>query len=899
MTEIPEKMQKEHNMDVCVKIFLAQLRVALEIKSQLVTLRRSGHFSFQDGYELKVALTEEHKGFTEMRGELKRLKAELQSWNETVRAAREKYYFLNFFTMREILKLIRNVAGESRRLQIDVDEESDARRLENEVAAKLGVDIASPTRAQPKSPSGRGSKPGAAGAAASSSGKADTKDTTYSQAFAKARPAAPGSVATPDGAGSGAPAGRKLTEGELKERQKMDKKFQRAYKENRWRCFNGDCFLMNRFHDPKCNSCGRPRPKWLTDQIEERGIKPQRKRVSRSPSQGRAAFGDVSQFVSLLQLVDPSMDATRVKWVHRKWRTTIKKGTADAAKGDTATRAKQNKFQMESLGAMLTELLQPKADESKTSGDAKTDGKSDEESIKSGPRGQTSRVRALPLPGKNAANVSDMLQRVESTSSVAADGKQSGGGDGQAPIWAACADSPADVIDLVLSVYVRRGRLPEPGEILFCDAETTLEDIELLLYRFLRARPYGKGHYIFCIANLHNLDYTMQVSVLSKLRELVARYQTAEAASLLFLSGKARQVILNALSANVTALSPLDRDTLRRAVAEAASRHCGETLAVLSDINGGGKTDFILRNVAKRQQKSRNLRYRRVPYQESSTAGTLVRKLSRFTGPRAQNAVHLDIGHIIPANANTCLFELLVLGVLKDPVTLSVYARSKRDIFFIEIPNSTGDRTSQALRICQLLPFSRVTVDGKSLVLNRPVFTDAPMNTRLGLPASVPDDALVYVTNFLKAFKEKKFENGPKCDMKWTPRNQKELDPAEVFEILKDYGTNDDQPDDRPSFSSINNFVQYMREAFKGMDPEVGYELTKPMLIQFAEGLEEMRHSVCDMLIATSKTFAKRSVPRDQQFSKASDNVKEKNIKTKGRRVRSFSCFLDFYTFFT
>ena len=32
------------------------------------------------------------------------------------------------------------------------------------------------------------------------------------------------------------------------------------------------------------------------------------------------------------------------------------------------------------------------------------------------------------------------------------------------PLWVTCAQSPNHVIDLVLSVYVRRGRLPEPGD---------------------------------------------------------------------------------------------------------------------------------------------------------------------------------------------------------------------------------------------------------------------------------------------------------------------------------------------------------------------------------------------------------------------------------------------------
>jgi hypothetical protein len=58
---------------------------------------------------------------------------------------------------------------------------------------------------------------------------------------------------------------------------------------------------------------------------------------------------------------------------------------------------------------------------------------------------------------------------------------------------------------------VRRGRLPEPGEILFCAATTTAEDVELLLRRFLLARAYGRADAFFVLANAHALSYAIQV----------------------------------------------------------------------------------------------------------------------------------------------------------------------------------------------------------------------------------------------------------------------------------------------------------------------------------------------------------------------------------------------------
>jgi hypothetical protein len=51
------------------------------------------------------------------------------------------------------------------------------------------------------------------------------------------------------------------------------------------------------------------------------------------------------------------------------------------------------------------------------------------------------------------------------------------------PVFAACAEQESLVLDVLLSVYARRGRLPEPGEVLFCSNETSQEELELILRR--------------------------------------------------------------------------------------------------------------------------------------------------------------------------------------------------------------------------------------------------------------------------------------------------------------------------------------------------------------------------------------------------------------------------------
>ena len=66
---------------------------------------------------------------------------------------------------------------------------------------------------------------------------------------------------------------------------------------------------------------------------------------------------------------------------------------------------------------------------------------------------------------------------------------------------------------------------------LFAGPATTLEEVELLLRRWLGARRHGRGGFIFVLADVHELSYTLQCRVVDKLRALTSEYGTRDAAS--------------------------------------------------------------------------------------------------------------------------------------------------------------------------------------------------------------------------------------------------------------------------------------------------------------------------------------------------------------------------------
>ena len=163
-----------------------------------------------------------------------------------------------------------------------------------------------------------------------------------------------------------------------------------------------------------------------------------------------------------------------------------------------------------------------------------------------------------------------------------------------------------------------------------------------------------------------------------------------------------------------------------------------------SCINGGGKTHHVLRRVAERQRDGEPVAYARVPLRESTTPAALVACLvdararcaaadPAWVAAGGQAVVHLDVGHIIPAAANTMLFELLLVGVLRESKRCVFYHRSAATHFVVELPNSPGNKSAMALRFAHLLPTTVLCVTPDAMDLHYPTFTDA-LATRVALP---------------------------------------------------------------------------------------------------------------------------------------------------------------------
>eukprot|EP00397_Hematodinium_sp_SG-2012_P000023 GEMP01000023.1.p1 GENE.GEMP01000023.1~~GEMP01000023.1.p1 ORF type:complete len:4845 (-),score=1374.35 GEMP01000023.1:551-15064(-) len=439
-----------------------------------------------------------------------------------------------------------------------------------------------------------------------------------------------------------------------------------------------------------------------------------------------------------------------------------------------------------------------------------------------------------------------------------------------------------ELVDFVLSVYARRQRLPEAEEVLLCSSLTTIEEIELLLRRYIRAKLYGRGQRVYMVAGVEHLSYSVQCHVVENLRTLLMRFTSVHAATLVFVTTKEQQMLLNALDSHRLHVSSLPKKTLRAMMASISRQkktdhaaHMGDaednfcSLAVLSDINGGGKSHFILKRAHAIQEHCGADTYHRISVRENVTATALVQALNAAAAAHRDATTpivyHMDLAHTMPEHVQSLLFALMVIGQLRDAcggfhsVGECFHKRPDLDYFFVEIPNIAATDGGQCMPIevasfASLLPTVRVEVSERSLDMCTPT-----LSTRPGGTSTVhyrENDRLLLTCRFLRALLIGVFNvNSEGFNPEWEPLLDEPISEAECFKLLKRHCT----PDTAPSFLLFTNFVKFMGAQFIRVQHYPMLDLN--LLVMMGEGLEHFKQVFCELLVHTSADFALRQVP--------------------------------------
>jgi len=469
-----------------------------------------------------------------------------------------------------------------------------------------------------------------------------------------------------------------------------------------------------------------------------------------------------------------------------------------------------------------------------------------------------------------------------------------------------------DLVDFVLSIYARRQRLPEAEEVLLCSGSTTVEEIELLIRRFMSAKDVARDQRVYLCAGIEHLSYSIQCRVVDILRKLSHRFTFSKAATLVFISTKPQQMILNALDSNKLSVSSLPRRTLKAmmecislkkrgegigacclqggssstttsaAPAAPASREKKNNeyslLAVLSTINGGGKSHFIMKEAHEIQEKSgQGQVYHRISIRENVTAASLVKALT--AGKRADGglvAYHLDLSHTMPDHIQSLLFTLMIVGTLRDATghihgVGECFHRVPQDVFFVEIPNIAATDGGQCMPIeiasfATLLPAKQIEVTGEFLEFSTPVLCLD------GALVSVENKLLMLTCRHLRALAAGIFDfDSEDFNPDWHPIMDEHVDPRDCFRILKQHVC----PESEPSFLIFSNFTKFMGAQFERVMQYPMLDMN--MLVIMGDGLEYFKQVFIELLVYTSADFALRQVPDRRVDNRRDDDEGDEN----------------------
>lgn len=426
------------------------------------------------------------------------------------------------------------------------------------------------------------------------------------------------------------------------------------------------------------------------------------------------------------------------------------------------------------------------------------------------------------------------------------------------PIFVCNAEDNSKVTELVLSIYTRRERVPEAEELLLCSARTTVEEIELLLRRFFSARRHKREERLYCVGNVHLLPYVVQCGTVEALRRLEEKHGFEHASALVFVTGQTNQMLTNALNRHNIAVSVLPRESLMEAVARAGEKYHGRQLeAVTAWMNGVGKTHYILRRVFELQEKyKKKPLLHHVEIRETTNISGLVRSLlDDPTDPKGPTAIHIDMAHILPSHVDTLIFELLIVGMLRDPQNCAVYHRRAIDFFLVELPNTPGEATARQLSFCLLLPRTYLRMGSER------IDAETPKLIPVGRAFTVEferNKMLDLVGKSLAAMRVEAFNPKSKdFNQAWTAASVPAIDPRRVYELLSEVCCSETSP---PSFLVFTNFIRFLGNLVQSAEDWNMMNLN--LLQSFDPGLKHFKHCFFRLIIETSRDFALRQVPK-------------------------------------
>lgn len=216
-----------------------------------------------------------------------------------------------------------------------------------------------------------------------------------------------------------------------------------------------------------------------------------------------------------------------------------------------------------------------------------------------------------------------------------------------------------EAIHCMMTIFSTKLRLPEPEEILFCTAHTSMEEIQLILNRWRTAGRHGRGDLIYCVVNAHLLPYQAQIQTVAAIKKELRSTDTTGSirATLAIIRGSTkRQPLHNLLDEYTVPFKLIDREKLTTVMKQAVSKLTSGITCVVGDA-GNGKSVWIMQRAVGRP-------YRRISMDKNSTMAEMTQLL--IDAPH-KAVIHIDVGEYCDPDKLQMVFtEIFFVGFVRS-----------------------------------------------------------------------------------------------------------------------------------------------------------------------------------------------------------------------------------------
>ncbi len=276
-----------------------------------------------------------------------------------------------------------------------------------------------------------------------------------------------------------------------------------------------------------------------------------------------------------------------------------------------------------------------------------------------------------------------------------------------APNIIICTSEKALLYQVIAIYQGKMGRSPHPGEFLFCNDSTPAEDIELFFRRCVQAPKFGS--FLFCLANLQEMNFRQQEQTVELYRKLCMGH-TGYVLVMLTVKVQHGQQILSAFTSHTTTQEEHPSATHLKRLLYGSS-----AVVYRSTVVGTGKSRAIFLN------KQEGVDFISIPINGPISSDSFIAVLqgAAAKGRTPERNFHFNLASTVDIRINLLLYQLVVGRTLCHSDG-SVFHRRPGDKFYIEIPNSIGNRVDSLLYFCVLLPHQLINVTPTDFDLTLP-----------------------------------------------------------------------------------------------------------------------------------------------------------------------------------